>query len=135
MGFHVQLYIDVDCTTVTYSTTPSSAVFVALDENPAGVYIKRWTRSREIVDLMVKRMIKAKTDPKESEELERDTKICNWPYGKDVPLDRAETIEENRCTNLLPYVKSNKVEELTEAYCRDIDAYSLVFQVFLNKFY
>eukprot|EP00092_Neocalanus_flemingeri_P021110 GFUD01022872.1.p1 GENE.GFUD01022872.1~~GFUD01022872.1.p1 ORF type:complete len:368 (+),score=71.39 GFUD01022872.1:55-1104(+) len=124
-----QIYLDVDCSTVTYATPPSSAVLDALERNPSKIYIHGYSRSRELVDAIVKRKSKAKKDPTLARELAKDIVYCNWPHGKSVPTRRTESKEENSCTSLLSYIERKQKEDLVEAFCRDIDAYSVVFQV------
>ena len=123
---------------MTYSTPPSRAVLAAIDASPSKIYVQKCSGrcSGKLVDAMVNRITEAKKDPKAAEEFAKDKTICKWPHGQDIypygkglQTTRTETKDENLCTSILPHIKSNNKEDLVEAFCRDIDAYSIVFQV------
>ena len=119
---------------MTYSTPPSKAVLAAIKATPSRIYIQDWD-SKDTVDTRVSRLYWARSNSKAAEELERDKTICNWPngrdiypYGKGLSMQKTESKDESLCTSILPYIKSNQKEDLVEAVCRDIDAYSVVFK-------
>ena len=127
------MFLDVDCTNVLPSTPVSQPVLDALEKIPSKIYILEQPRAKDIVDLVVKRTREAKNSWTARSELAKDKKHCNWPYGPKIdiqnPPTKAETKGENSCTSLLAYLKPWDKEEIVEAYCRDIDAYSEVFKV------
>jgi len=92
-----QIYMDVDCSSITYDTPPSSAIMSAVDRaKMAG--------------------------------------ITEVP-GETVPLGRTETMQESLSNSLLSQMDAKQASEaeLREAFCRDIDAYSLEFQPSISQ--
>jgi len=83
-----QIYLDVDCSTITYETPPSSAIMSAV----------------------------AKANQTVTEAVQ--------------PTDRTQNANESLANSLLTNIDPTNVtsDELKEAFCRDIDAYSLEFQ-------
>ena len=98
---------DVDCTGVTYSTPPSNAVINALERNPSTIDIQDQPRASVVVDTVVQRKFKAKTDPEVAKQMNDDIMHCNWPRVKYTP-HLPETKGENLCTSLLPYLESQR---------------------------
>ena len=130
----------MDCSKVTPSLPASKAVLDALEQVPSKIYIlDNPYHAKDIVDAVVKRESEAKKSYSAKSKLEDDKKYCKWPYGPllemDNPPTKAETKKENFCTSLLAHFKSNEKEEIAEAFCRDIDAYSNVFKVYINQTY
>ena len=124
-----QLFINVDCRDFTHNTNPTPAVKDALEKIPAKIYIFEDPKAREIVDAVVKATLKAKKDPKAAKELADLKKNCNWPRGRETPSDRFMHQGEALCTSLLPYIDTDVKQEIDEAFCRDIDAFSSLFKV------
>jgi len=91
-----QIYLDVDCSRITYDTAPSSGVLAAVDRANNALAVP----------------------------------------GQDIPINaeteelvRTETKQESLKGSLLSYMGDSPSEnDLREAFCRDIDAYSFEFE-------
>jgi len=88
-----QIYMDVDCSKLSYNSTVAPTVLAAAEKATAEIG-------------------------------------ANPVNATAQPTDRTQTKEESLATSLLGRIdpKTATKEELTEAFCRDIDAYSLEFQ-------
>merc|ERR1719158_1006778 len=88
-----QIFMDVDCSTITYETPPSSAVLSAVEKATA-----------ELASI--------------ASNLTQET------------LERTQTKEESLANSLLKQIdpKNSTANEIKEAFCRDIDAFSFEFQ-------
>jgi len=85
--------MDVDCSTITYETPPSSAVLSAVEKAKA-----------ELASI--------------ASNLTQET------------LERTQTKEESLANSLLKQIdpKTSTADQIKEAFCRDIDAFSFEFQ-------
>jgi len=88
-----QIFMDVDCSTITYETPPSSAVLSAVEKAKA-----------ELASI--------------ASNLTQET------------LERTQTKEESLANSLLKQIdpKTSTADQIKEAFCRDIDAFSFEFQ-------
>jgi len=88
-----QIFMDVDCSTITYETPPSSAVLSAVEKAKAEL-------------------------PSIASNLTQET------------LERTQTKEESLANSLLKQIdpKTSTADQIKEAFCRDIDAFSFEFQ-------
>jgi len=91
-----QMFLNVNCTSITYDSKPSAAILEASKKAEAEKVVKV---------------------PSESK------------------ADKVPTIEESKTNSLLSKLDKDKAteEELTEAFCRDIDAYSFDFNTDTGK--
>ena len=105
--------MDVDCSTITYETPPSRAILSAVDQ--------------------------AKSNLAEAESylaLEEAAGFQRWRrllsnYQVIVKYLRTQTKEESLSNSLLKQIdpKNFTADEIKEAFCRDIDAFSFEFKV------
>ena len=105
--------MDVDCSTITYETPPSRAILSAVDQ--------------------------AKLNLAEAESylaLEEAAGFQRWRrllsnYQVIVKSLRTQTKEESLSNSLLKQIDPKNVtaDEIKEAFCRDIDAFSFEFKV------
>merc|ERR1712181_61400 len=88
-----QIFVDVDCSTITYETPPSTVVLTAVERAKA-----------ELASV--------------ANNLTQQT------------LERTQTKEESLANSLLTQIdpKTSTPDQIKEAFCRDIDAFSFEFQ-------
>lgn len=123
-----QLYLDVDCSAVTYDTPPAAAILEAV-------------RRAEAEETLKKQQLAAAAAANSSLTTANGTMPLAAagalpPPGAVLsetadlpPLNRTQTREESLATSLLSKIDTQKASEaeLKEAFCRDIDAYSFEF--------
>ena len=86
-----QFYMDVDCSSVTYDTPPSTAVLTAVKK--------------------------------------AETEVDSGLVGENI-IGRTEAKNESLANSLLPRMSKDATDkELKEAFCRDIDSFSLEMKV------
>lgn len=109
-----QLYLDVDCSKITYDTEPDPVILQAVQDT-----IKRLNSTEENIegqDLLVA-----------GNETDSDVKNETLLAAADAKAQDRKTQLDN---SLLEAIDPKKVkpDQITEAYCRDIDSLSFEFQ-------
>jgi hypothetical protein len=113
-----QLYLDVDCSAVTYDTPPAPAILEAV----------RRAEAEEQQKLQQQAAAAAANGTVPA--LNATTAAVGLSETANLqPLNRTQTREESLATSLLSKIDQQKAseQELREAFCRDIDAYSFEF--------
>jgi hypothetical protein len=103
-----QIFLDVDCSAVTYETPPAPAILEAVKRAEA-----------EAAAAAALAALNGTAAGGNSTDL----------LAPLLPLNRTQTREESLATSLLSKIDAQKAseQELREAFCRDVDAYSFEF--------
>ena len=114
-----QLFIDVDCSAVTYDTPPAPAILEAVKRAEAEALLKQQQQQQQQMTANV-----TATADGAIINATDNSELANLP-----PLNRTQTREESLATSLLSKIDTKKAseQELREAFCRDVDAYSFDF--------
>ena len=105
----LKIFMDVDCSTITYETPPSSAVLSAVEKAKAELASVASNLTQET--------------------LERWRQLVFVKSWSAPP--RTQTKEESLANSLLKQIdpKNSTADQIKEAFCRDIDAFSFEFSV------
>ena len=108
--------MDVDCSTITYETPPSSAVLSAVEKAKAELASIASNLTQETLERSV--LMTYGAPPLA-------------PFKSLQPPPRTQTKEESLANSLLKQIdpKTSTADQIKEAFCRDIDAFSFEFQV------
>ena len=100
--------MDVDCSTITYETPPSSAVLSAVEKAKAELASVASNLTQETLERWELVFVKSSSAP-----------------------PRTQTKEESLANSLLKQIdpKNSTADQIKEAFCRDIDAFSFEFSV------
>jgi len=124
-----QILLDVDCKATTYYSPVSSLVQAALGKTKAGILAQASPNPKSVLDALFSGQdLSASVTDKDKNVIGKPT---SKPKDLTIPDDRTQTKNESLSDSLLKYIdaKGASKENLEEAFCRDIDAFSEVFQL------
>jgi len=132
-----QILLDVDCSATTYYSPVSSLVKAALAKTKAGILAQAKKTKAEILaqaspsPTSVLDALFSGQDLSASASNTDKVKDTSKPKDPTIPDDRTQTKNESLSESLLKFIdpKGASKENLEEAFCRDIDAFSEVFQL------
>ena len=111
-----QLYLDVDCSSITYDTKPSSGILEAVKKMLEKISSNNKTEKDEITETPASTN---NTDAKEKEEEDTFTETTD---DATITMSPNETLSNSLLSSIDP---TNTTEvELKEAFCRDIDSFN-----------
>merc|ERR1719474_111905 len=115
-----QIFLDVDCSSIDYNTEPSSLVQAAADKTKQGVLRTETPNAINVLDSLFSGQDLLSSKP---EDMVKKDEIL-------IVDNRTETIEESLENSLFKYVDTENASEveLTDAFCRDVDAFNEAFQ-------
>jgi type II secretory pathway pseudopilin PulG len=115
-----QLFLDVDCSAVTYDTPPAAAILEAVKKAEAEAAAAALAKQQQQQQL-------ATNGTATTANVTAALPDFSFSETADLPpLNRTPTREESLATSLLTKIDAKKAteQELREAFCRDVDAYS-----------
>ena len=117
----MKIFLDVDCSSIDYNTEPSALVQAAADKTKQGVLRTETPNAINVLDSLFSGQDLSSSKP---EDMVKKDEIL-------IADNRTETIEESLENSLFKYVYTENASEvgLTDAFCRDIDAFNEAFQV------